>query len=57
MTEEELTCCQGVDRQLVNVLTGSDLGLWVLNGNEPGRLRELLEQGRTRGTYCHATAT
>jgi aspartokinase-like uncharacterized kinase len=57
MTEEELTCCQGVDRQLVNVLTGSDLGLWVLNGNEPGRLRELLEQGWTRGTYCHATAT
>jgi aspartokinase-like uncharacterized kinase len=56
MTREELARCQGVDRQLVTILSGSDLALWVINGNEPGRLTELLEQGRTRGTHCHATA-
>jgi aspartokinase-like uncharacterized kinase len=56
MTREQLARCQGVDRQLVTVLSGSDLSLWVVNGNEPGRLTELFEQGWTKGTCCHATA-
>jgi aspartokinase-like uncharacterized kinase len=56
MMGEELARCQGVDRQLVTVLSGTDLCLWVVNGNEPGRLTELFEQGWTRGTCCHATA-
>jgi 5-(aminomethyl)-3-furanmethanol phosphate kinase len=53
---QELARCRGVDGYLATVLAGSGLHLWVLNGNEPDRLGELFEHGRTRGTYCYAAA-
>ena len=53
ITLDELARCEGVDANLPSLLAGSDLELWVLNGNEPGRLAELLAGGQPRGTRYH----
>lgn len=51
VTLERLARWEGVDPYLAAVLTGSGLDLWIVNGNRPDRLRELLEKGSTRGAY------
>lgn len=50
VTMEQLSSCQGVDPFLATVLGGSSLNLWIINGNEPHRLKELLSKGKTLGT-------
>jgi aspartokinase-like uncharacterized kinase len=50
VTMERLTRWEGVDHYLGTILNGSALDLWILNGNDPERLKELLEKGSTRGT-------
>jgi len=50
LTLEQLANCAGVDRFLATVIPDSGLDLWIINGNEPHRLEELLAKGRTRGT-------
>lgn len=53
---EEITVDQlaghsgGVDEYLSRFLSSVDLETWVVNGLQPGRLAELLEQGHTTGT-------
>lgn len=39
----------GVDGYFFRLLEGSDFDLWILNGEQPTRLTELLETGRTEG--------
>lgn len=51
LTLEQLANCAGVDRFLATVVDDSQLDLWIINGNEPHRLEELLVKGKTRGTY------
>jgi len=50
ITLEQLANCEGVDRFLATVISDSRLDLWIINGNEPHRLEELLAKGKTRGT-------
>ena len=50
LTLEQLANCEGVDRFLAAVVGDSCLDLWIINGNEPHRLEELLAKGKTRGT-------
>lgn len=50
LTVEQLSVCRGVDPFLATLLRGSSLDLWIINGNEPHRLEELLTKGKTRGT-------
>ena len=47
---KQLAGCKGVDRYLVSILSKNDLEMWVINGNHPKRLSQLLEMGSTRGT-------
>ena len=41
----------GVDEYLATVLASNDLDTWVINGQHPERLTELLQAGRTQGTH------
>jgi aspartokinase-like uncharacterized kinase len=50
INSEQLANCEGVDRFLAAILGDSRLDLWIINGNEPRRLEELLAKGKTRGT-------
>jgi aspartokinase-like uncharacterized kinase len=51
MTVEELAIHRGgVDEYLATVLASVDLEAWVINGQHPERLAELLQTGRTLGT-------
>lgn len=51
MTVEELASHRGgVDEYLATVLASVDLETWVINGQHPERLAELLQTGRTLGT-------
>jgi aspartokinase-like uncharacterized kinase len=49
ITLEQLARWEGVDPYLASVLAGSGLDLWIINGNTPGRLKELLVKGTTLG--------
>lgn len=49
MTVEQLSAWDGVDGYLATVLGDVQLDLWILNGERPGRLSEVLETGRTTG--------
>lgn len=49
VTLEQLADWEGVDRFLTTILADSRQDLWIINGNSPGRLKELLEKGSTRG--------
>lgn len=46
-----LSGCEGVDRFLATFLDGKSFDLWIINGNEPDRLQELLVSGKTHGTH------
>jgi aspartokinase-like uncharacterized kinase len=48
---EHLAICQGVDPCLASSLSTNALDLWIINGEKPGRLAELLEKGHTMGTH------
>jgi aspartokinase-like uncharacterized kinase len=51
LSAEELAVHQGgVDEYLSTVLASVDLETWVINGQHPERLAELLCTGRTLGT-------
>jgi aspartokinase-like uncharacterized kinase len=50
VTIEELARLEGVDPYLAAILADSGLDLWIINGNTPDRLKELLEKGMTLGT-------
>jgi aspartokinase-like uncharacterized kinase len=51
ITVEELASHRGgVDEYLATVLASIDLEAWVINGQHPERLAELLQTGRTQGT-------
>ena len=47
---DQLAACDGVDSYLPRLLSGSALKLWIINGEHPDRLTELLKKGRTKGT-------
>lgn len=49
ITLEQLAGWEGVDPYLTTIIAGSGLDLWIINGNSPDCLRELLERGLTRG--------
>ena len=49
VTLEQLARWEGVDPYLATILADSGLDLWIINGNTPDRLKELLGQGTTRG--------
>lgn len=49
LTLDQLAVWQGVDGHLAHVLQEARFDLWVLNGEQPGQLAELLESGSTRG--------
>ena len=52
LSAEELAVHQGgVDEYLSTVLASVDLETWVINGQHPERLAELLCTGRTLGTH------
>ncbi|MFQ6090377.1 MAG: hypothetical protein ACE5LD_02955 [Candidatus Bipolaricaulia bacterium] len=40
----------GVDKYLASVLAANEIEAWVISGEHPARLEELLQRGRTRGT-------
>ena len=50
ITLTQLARWDGVDPYLSTVLSSNALDLWIVNGNEPDRLKELLTKGMTRGT-------
>jgi len=50
VTLEQLARWEGVDPYLATILADSGLDLWIINGDTPDRLKELLGQGTTRGT-------
>ena len=47
---KQLAGCRGVDRYLASILSKNRLDMWVINGNHPKRLFQLLEKGGTKGT-------
>ena len=49
ITLEQLAVWEMVDPYLAGILAGNGLDLWIINGNTPGRLKELLVKGTTRG--------
>lgn len=49
VTAEQLAGWQGVDSHLFRLLEGAGFGLWILNGERPDLLGELLDTGRTEG--------
>lgn len=46
----QLTRCRGVDRHFAAILRQIRLDVWVVNGNHPERLTQLLDTGGTKGT-------
>ena len=48
---ENLAVCKGVDPYLASSLSTNALELWIINGEKPERLVELLENGHTKGTH------
>ncbi len=48
---EHLAVCEGVDPSLTSTLNTSAFELWIINGEKPERLAQLLEKGHTNGTY------
>jgi aspartokinase-like uncharacterized kinase len=51
ITLDELAGYNGVDRYLATIVSDSCLDLWIINGNKPHRMEELLAKGETRGTH------
>lgn len=49
VTAEQLAGWQGVDGYLSRLLEGAGFDLWILNGERPDLLGELLDTGRTEG--------
>ncbi|HZJ03268.1 MAG TPA: hypothetical protein VFE20_06260, partial [Thermoleophilia bacterium] len=49
VTVEQLADWEGVDGYLSRLLEGAGFDLWILNGERPDRLSELLDTGRTEG--------
>lgn len=47
---KQLADCRGVDRYLASILSKNGLDMWVINGEHPKRLSQLLEMGSTKGT-------
>lgn len=47
---EQLAGCRGVDRYLASILSKNGLDMWVINGEHPKRLSQLIEKGGTKGT-------
>ena len=58
LTVDELDSLRpaGVDEHLPAALRAAGVETWVIGGREPGRLAELLEEGRTAGTLVTASA-
>jgi hypothetical protein len=48
---EQVAGCAGIDPFLPSLMAEGDLDAWVINGEKPDRLAELLATGRTRGTH------
>ncbi len=48
---EHLVVNQGIDPCLASSLNNNALELWIINGEKPERLAELLEKGYTKGTH------
>lgn len=48
---KHLAVCEGVDPYLASSLSTNALELWIINGEKPERLAELLEKGHTKGTH------
>lgn len=46
---DQLSGWEGVDGHLAHLLRGAGVDLWILNGERPELLAELLETGRTEG--------
>ncbi len=51
ITLDQLAGCDGVDRYLATIISDGCLDLWIINGNKPHRMEELLAKGETRGTH------
>jgi aspartokinase-like uncharacterized kinase len=51
ITFDQLAACDGVDPYLSTLIGDGCLDLWIINGNKPRRMEELLAKGRTRGTH------
>ena len=49
ITLEQLARWEGVDPYIATILAGRTSDLWIINGNAPERLKELLVKGSTRG--------
>jgi 5-(aminomethyl)-3-furanmethanol phosphate kinase len=58
LTVDELAALRpaGVDEHLPAALRAAGVETWVIGGDEPARLAELLDQGRTTGTHVPAPA-
>jgi aspartokinase-like uncharacterized kinase len=58
LTVDELAALRlaGVDAHLPAALRAAGVETWVIDGREPARLAELLDEGRTAGTRITATA-
>ena len=56
MTVGELAALRlgGVDAHLPAALRAAGVETWVIDGREPARLAELLDEGRTTGTLVTA---
>lgn len=50
VTLEQLARWEGVDPYLATILAVGSLDLWIINGDKPDRLKELLAKGTTLGT-------
>ena len=48
---DQLAVGEGVDPYLASLLSANALELWIINGEKPERLAELLEEGRTKGAH------
>ena len=48
---EYLAVCKGVDPCLASSLSTNALELWIINGEKPERLVELVDKGHTKGTH------
>ena len=48
---EQLAASEGVDGCLASLLETNDLELWIINGETPDRVVELLDKGYTKGTH------
>jgi hypothetical protein len=48
---KRLSVCEGVDPCLASLLSTNALELWIINGEKPERLANLMEKGHTKGTH------